>query len=69
MIRAVRKDEERTELMISGKSSDIINEFSAVARGFRKALTDSGFTKEGANRFILEIIADSVKEEKEEDGD
>lgn len=69
MIRAVLKDEKRTELMISGKSSDIINEFSAVARGFRKALTDSGFTKEGANRFILEIIADAVKEEKEEDGD
>ncbi len=69
MIRAVRKDEERTELMISGKSNDIINEFSAVARGFRKALTDSGLTKEEANRFILEIIADAVKEEKEEDGD
>lgn len=68
MIRAILKDEERTELMISGKSSDIINEFSAVARGFRKALTDSGFTKEEANRFILEIIADAVKEEKEEDG-
>lgn len=69
MIRAIRKDEERTELMISGKSNDIINEFSAVARGFRKALTDSGLTKEEANRFILEIIADAVKEEKEEDGD
>ena len=69
MIRAILKDEERTELMISGRSSDIINEFSAVARGFRKALMDSGFTKEGANRFILESIADSVKEEKEEDGD
>ncbi len=69
MIRAVCKDEERIELMIRGESNDIINEFSAVARGFRKALTDSGFTKEGANRFILEIIADSVKEEKEEDGD
>lgn len=69
MIRAVRKDEERTELMISGRSNDIINEFSAVARGFRKALTDSGFTKEETNRFILEIIADAVKEEKEEDGD
>lgn len=69
MIRAVRKDEERIELMISGKSNDIVNEFSAVARGFRKTLTDSGFTKEGANSFILEIIADAVKEEKEEDGD
>ena len=69
MIRAVLKDEERTELMISGKSNDIINEFSAVARGFRKALMDSGLTKEEANRFILEIIADAVKEEKEEDGD
>lgn len=65
MIRAVRKNAERTELMISGKSNDIINEFSAVVRGFRKALIDSGFTKERANRFILEIIADSVKEEKE----
>lgn len=65
MIRAVRKDAERIELMISGKSNDIFNEFSTVVRGFRKALTDSGFTKEGANRFILEIIADSVKEEKE----
>lgn len=69
MIRAVRKNAERTELMISGKSNDIINEFSAVVRGFRKALIDSGFTKERANRFILEIIADSVKEEEEEDGD
>lgn len=66
MIRAVRKNAERTELMISGKSNDIINEFSAVVRGFRKALIDSGFTKERANRFILEIIADSVKEEKED---
>lgn len=69
MIRAILKDEERTELMISGKSNDIINEFSAVARGFRKALTNSGLTKGEANRFILEIIADAVKEEKEEDGD
>lgn len=63
MIKAVHEDKERTKLMINGKSNDIINEFSAVVRGFRKALTDSGLTKEGANRFILEIIADSVKEE------
>jgi len=69
MIRAVCKDEERIELILSGKGNDIINEFSAVVSGFRKALTDSGFTKEKANRFILEIIADAVKEEKEEDGD
>lgn len=69
MIRAVHKNAERTELMISGKGKDLVNEFSAVVRGFRKALTDSGFTKERANRFILEIIADSVREEKEEDGD
>ena len=67
MIRAVRKDTERTELMISGKGEDLTYEFSAVVRGFHKALTDSGFTKERANRFILEIIADSVKEE--EDGE
>lgn len=67
MIRAVRKDEEGIELMISGKGDDLIHEFSTIIRGFRKALIDSGFTKEGANRFILEIIADSVKEE--EDGD
>lgn len=67
MIKAVRKDEERTELMISGKGEDLTYEFSVVVRGFRKALIDSGlgFTKERANRFILEIIADSVKEEKE----
>ena len=69
MIKAVRKDKERTELMINGKGEDLAYEFSAVVRGFRKALTDSGFTKEGANRLILEIIADSVKEEEEEDGD
>lgn len=69
MIRAICKDEERTELMINGKGEDLAYEFSAVVRGFRKALTDSGFTKERANRFILEIIADSVKEEEEEDGD
>ena len=69
MIKAVRKDKERTELMINGKGEDLAYEFSAVVRGFRKALTDSGFTKEGANRLILEIIADSGKEEEEEDGD
>lgn len=69
MIRAVSKGEERTELMISGKGKDLAYEFSAVVRGFRKALIDSGFTKERANRFILEIIADSVKEEEEEDGE
>ena len=64
MIKAVRKDKERTELMINGKGEDLAYEFSAVVRGFHKALTDSGFTKEGANRLILEIIADSVKEEE-----
>lgn len=69
MIRAIRKDSEGTELMINGKGADLAYEFSAVVRGFHKALTDSGFTKEKANRFILEIIADSVKEEEEEDGD
>lgn len=69
MIRAIHKDSERTELMINGKGEDLAYEFSAVVRGFHKVLTDSGFTKERANRFILEIIADSVKEEEEENGD
>lgn len=46
MIRAIHKDEERTELIINGKGEDLAYEFSAVVRGFHKALTDSGFTKE-----------------------
>ena len=65
MIRAVRKDEERTELMISGKGEDLTYEFSAVVKGFHRALTQSGFTDEKANRFILELMADAVKKEKE----
>lgn len=65
MIKAVRKDEERTELMISGKGEDLTYEFSAVVKGFHRALTQSGFTDEKANRFILELMADAVKKEKE----
>lgn len=65
MIRAVRKDTERTELMINGKGEDLAYEFSAVVEGFHRALTQSGFSDEKANRFILALMADAVKKEKE----
>lgn len=65
MIRAIRKDSEGTELMISGKGEDLAYEFSAVVTGFHRALTQSGFSDEKANRFILALMADAVKKEKE----
>lgn len=65
MIIAKHKSKEVTELMIEGKGEDLAYEFTAVVKGFHKALTQSGFSDEKANRFILALMADAVKKEKE----
>lgn len=65
MIKAEHKSKEVTELMIEGKGEDLAYEFSAVVEGFHRALTHSGFSDEKANRFILALMADAVKKEKE----
>lgn len=65
MIKAEHKSKEVTELMIEGKGEALVYEFTAVVKGFHRALTQSGFSDEKANRFILELMADAVKKEKE----